>query len=276
MEPIKGVATKPDEPPMAIEPRMKLIFIDETGDRKYKDYLGVCVATMDSKSYPLLKREALKILESANWDPDLEFKGSYLFSASKGATEVDVEARVDVASRLLDLNASENSRLRFAYTDLVSKDKGAGYLAAVGQLLSSRKVIGKAPTGAGKNLVAVVCDELPDVGPRELHEIVRTSLEPKGYILLERVMQAASGPESIGLMYADLVAYLMGRIETISNDAEFFEGLDQEQLSASGKIKKLQSSTGLIEKIKSLEVISQKSPDADAVPRPDYRRATTR
>src|SRR5690606_20674463 len=176
MEPIKGVATKPDEPPMAIEPRMKLIFIDETGDRKYKDYLGVCVATMDSKSYPLLKREALKILESANWDPDLEFKGSYLFSASKGATEVDVEARVDVASRLLDLNASENSRLRFAYTDLVSKDKGAGYLAAVGQLLSSRKVIGKAPTGAGKNLVAVVCDELPDVGSRELHEIVRTSL----------------------------------------------------------------------------------------------------
>lgn len=37
---------------------MKLAFIDETGDQKFKDYLGVCIAKMDSRSYPLLKRES--------------------------------------------------------------------------------------------------------------------------------------------------------------------------------------------------------------------------
>jgi hypothetical protein len=235
---------------------MKLVFIDETGDRKFKDYLGICVATMDSRSYPLLKRQSLEILENAGWDPAMEFKGSFLFSASKGASDVEVEARVEVASKLLDLNASDKkSRLRFAYTGLTSTDKGTDYLAVVPKLLSNNKVIGKAPKGAGKNLVAVACDDRDDVNPRDLHEAVRPVLEAKGYVLLERVMQAVSAPESVGLMYADLVAYLLGRIATISNDAELFEGLDQEQLESSGKIKKLRSSNILIEKIKKLEIL---------------------
>lgn len=235
---------------------MKLIFIDETGDKKFKDYLGVCVATMDSRSYPLLKREALDILKKAGWDPSLEFKGSFLFSASKGATDVEVEDRVAAASELLDLNTSlKNSRLRFAYTEVRSEDKAADYLTVVPDLLANNKVIKKAPTGAGKNLVAVACDDRDDVDPRDLHEAVQPVLEEKGYVLLERVMQAVSAPESVGLMYADLVAYLMGRIQTISNDAELFEGLDQEQLESSGKIKKLRSSTKLIEKIKKLELL---------------------
>jgi hypothetical protein len=234
---------------------MKLVFIDETGDRKFKDYLGICVATMDSRSYPLLKRQSLEILQNASWDPTKEFKGSFLFSASKGATDVEVEARVE-ASELLDLNASDKkSRLRFAYTGMTSTDKATDYLAVVPRLLSNNKVIAKAPKGAGKNLVGVTCDDRDDVNPSDLHEAVRPVLEEKGYVLLERVMQAVSAPESVGLMYADLVAYLLGRIATISNDAELFEGLDQEQLESSGKIRKLRSSNSLIEKIKKLEIL---------------------
>lgn len=235
---------------------MKLVFIDETGDQKFKDYLGVCIATMDSKSYPLLKRESLKILQRAGWDPGTEFKGSFLFSASKGVTDVEVEARVEAASELLDLNASnQKSRLRFAYSGMTSSDKAADYLAMVPELLSNRKVIPKAPKGAGKNLIAVACDDRDDVDPRDLHEAVKPVLEKKGYVLLERVMQSVSAPESVGLMYADLVAYLQGRIATISNDADLFEGLDQEQLENSGKIKKLRSSDSLIKKIKRLEIL---------------------
>jgi hypothetical protein len=235
---------------------MKLVFIDETGDQKFKDYLGVCIATMDSRSYPLLKRESLKILGKAGWDPALEFKGSFLFSASKGATDVEVERRVEATAELLDLNASDQkSRLRFAYTGMTSTNKGADYLAVVPKLLSSNKVIPKAPKGAGKNLIAVACDDRHDVDPRDLHAVVHPVLEQKGYVLLERVMQAVSAPESVGLMYADLVAYLLGRIATISNDAELFEGLDQEQLENSGKIKKLRSSNRLIEKIQKLEIL---------------------
>lgn len=235
---------------------MKLVFIDETGDQKFKDYLGVCIATMDSRSYPLLKRESLKVLKNAGWDSGTEFKGSFLFSASKGVTDVEVEARVKAASELLDLNASDRkSRLRFAYSGMTSANKAADYLAVVPKLLSNRKVIPKAPKGAGKNLIAVACDDRDDVHPRELHEAVKPVLDEKGYVLLERVMQAVSAPESVGLMYADLVAYLLGRIATISNDADLFEGLDQEQLENSGKIKKLRSSDRLIEKIRRLEIL---------------------
>lgn len=238
---------------------MKLVFIDETGDKKFKDYLGLCIATIDARSYPLLKRESLKILKETGWDTETEFKGSFLFSASKGSTDVQVEERVTAAHRLLDLNTSDQkSRLKFAYGKMSSTNKGADYLTAIPQLLQIRKVLPKAPKGAGKNLISVTCDNRDDVKASDLHDAVRAVVEKKGYIILERVQQAVSAPEAVGLMFADLVAYLVGRADTIANDAELFEGLDQEQFENSGKIKKLRSSTELLKKIKRLDLYVKK------------------
>jgi hypothetical protein len=234
---------------------MKLMFVDETGDEKHKEYLGICVAMIDSKSYPLLKRESLAILEDAGWDPDTEFKGRFLFSATTGTTEVEVDRRVEAAGRLLDLNAStKNGRLRFAYGRMSSTDKAADYLEGVPALLSVKKVLPKPQTRGGKNLISVTCDDRDDVYPDDLHKAVAPVLEGRGYVVLERVQQATSTPQSIGLMYADLVAYLVGRVETISSDAGLFEGLDHEVLEASGKYKKLTSSTALIKRIKNLDL----------------------
>ena len=61
---------------------MELIFIDETGDAKFKDYLGFCVAKVNARFYARLKRDVEKALKKIEWDPDTEFKGSYLFSQS--------------------------------------------------------------------------------------------------------------------------------------------------------------------------------------------------
>ena len=95
---------------------MKFMFIDETSDEKFRDYLGLCIATVDARSYPSLKRKSPKILSDIGWDSQTEFKGKFLFSASKGSTHVDVERRIDAAHRLLDLNTSDQkSRLKFAY-----------------------------------------------------------------------------------------------------------------------------------------------------------------
>jgi hypothetical protein len=238
---------------------MKLVFIDETGDKKFKDYLGLCIATIDARSYPLLKRESLKILEETGWDTETEFKGSFLFSATKGSSGVEVQERVDAAHRLLDLNTSDQkSRLKFAYGKMSSTNKGADYLAGVPQLLQIRRVLPRASKGAGKNLISVTCDDRDDVKEDDLHRAIKPVLEEKGYIVLERVHQARSAPDAVGLMFADLVAYLVGRADTISNDAEFFEGLDQEQLKRSSKVRKLRSSTDLLKKIKRLDLYIKK------------------
>ena len=78
-------------------------------------------------------------------------------------------------------------------------------------------------------------------------------LEKKGYTLVEEVTTPASGFETVGVLYADLVAYLSARIETISNDAELFEGILPEMLEKNAKLQKLKTSTELIGRIKKLD-----------------------
>lgn len=53
---------------------MLLVFVDETSDAKYKDYLGFCIAQMNSKFYPKIKSESLGLLQDHGWDPAIEFK----------------------------------------------------------------------------------------------------------------------------------------------------------------------------------------------------------
>lgn len=128
---------------------------------------------------------------------ETEFKGSFLFSASKGSSGVEVQERVDAAHRLLDLNTSDQkSRLKFAYGKMSSTNKGADYLTAMPQLLNIARVLPKAPKGAGKNLISVTCDDRDGVKEDDLHRATKPVLEEKGYVVLERVHQARSAPDS--------------------------------------------------------------------------------
>jgi hypothetical protein len=230
-----------------------LVFVDETSDQKFKDYLGFCVATLNEKFYPSLKQTALEILKDIDWDPSIEFKGSYLFSQSKGCDGVQVVTRLDAAHRLLDLNTAKiNSRLRFYYGGMKSENHAQDYLQSVPELL--RVSLPKPPKGAGKNLISVMCDERSDVSSEQLHEAIEPAVSARGYVLLEKVVSARSATQTVGIMFADLVGYLMGRVETIGTDLELFEGLTEEQMEQHGKLKKLRASTELIEKIKSLDV----------------------
>lgn len=239
---------------------MLLAFIDETSDAKFKDYLGVCVATINARSYPLLKKKAQKVLLGVSWNPEMEFKGSMIFSASKGCTDVEVVHRIEAAHRLLELNvASENSRLRFSYGRMSSKDHRVNYLKAVPFLL--QKALPKPPKRAGKNLIAVICDERSDVSVVDLHTVIEPTVRSRGYVMLESVVQVRSSFDSIGLMFADLVGYLLGRVQNIANDAELFEGLSPEQLENNGKIRKLKSSSTLINNIKALDLYKHASID---------------
>jgi hypothetical protein len=231
---------------------MKFLFIDETGDEKFKTYLGFCLARTDARFYPHLKTSSRAILEAIQWEQGVEFKGAYLFSRTKGCSEVEVERRVEAAGQLLDLNAEQNARMSFAYGAMDSDSHASDYLRAVPELIATW--LPRAPKGAGKNLIAVVYDERVDIEAREFSDSVRDAVESRGYVLFENAIEGRSGFDTTGLMFADLVGYLAARVDVISNDAQLFEGLTLENYSTNGKIRKLESSHELISKIKRLDI----------------------
>ena len=237
---------------------MLLVFVDETSDVKFKDYLGFSIATINAKFYSKIKSEALKVLQEVGWDSGIEFKGSYLFSQTRGCTGVEIEARIDAAHKLLDLNvASKKRRMKFTYGRMQSQNHKEDYLAALPPLLS--KALPKPVKGAGKNLMALTCDERSDVTQPEIHEALSSVVRERGYVLVEEVAVARSSFETVGIMYADLVGYLQGRVDIIANDAELFEGLTPEQFETNGKIRKLRSSHDLISKIEKLTIFAHSS-----------------
>jgi hypothetical protein len=234
---------------------MRLLFVDECGDSEKKDYLGLSIATVDGRFYPLLKRKTQVILLKGKWDPAIEFKGAVLFSSSKGCADVSVDDRIAMAGALLDLNASnQNSRMRFSYGRLLSGNHGADYLTHLPGLIN--RILPMAPRGAGKDLLAITCDQRSDVDPRELHKVLAPS-QRRRVTLFTRRLCVRSSFHTVGLMFADIVGYLAARIDTIATDAQLFEGLTPEQLAKDGKYLKLASSRTLISKVKKLSLLTQ-------------------
>lgn len=233
---------------------MLLVFVDETSDSKFKDYFGLSVATINYTKYPKIKTEFQKILKKSKWDESIEFKGSCLFSAKSGDTNVSIEERIEIAEKVIDLNiAKANARMNFHYLKhkVPPKEHGKEYLRLLPLLLN--KGIPKAPSGAGKNIVSIHCDYRSDVDIKELRDTITPIFQKKKYVILEEPLMAFSNFNTVGILYADIIGYLAARIDTISTDSELFEGITPEQFETNGKINKLRTSTSLIAKIKNIE-----------------------
>jgi len=232
---------------------MICIFFDETSDVKFKDYFGISCAAVKHNYYGHIKDGFQKILLDGGWDPTIEFKGAYLFSASKGCTNIPVDKRVEMAEAVIDLNvASKNARMKFAYLRKSSQNSRDDYLSYLPTLLEKiLKSYGK-DSGQGKDLVSVYCDYRSDISISQLREVAIPVLKANKFKLYEDVHVVHSNFETVGILYADIVGYLMSRIETIANDSELFESIPPDALLTNGKFRKLQTSIGLIDKIKSL------------------------
>lgn len=238
---------------------MILLFIDETGDKKQKEYFGLCCAVINAANYVLVKREFQNILLESGWDPKYEFKGSYIFSASKGDPDVSVEKRVKIAQGILELNtAKRNTRLSFHYFHTDSKDHKKDYLSYLPSLI--KRALPTVSHKKGKDIVSLQCDHRVDITPEEIHLSVAPILRETGYTLFENVQMPTSGFHTVGLLYADIVAYLRARYVTIGNDAELFENVPPEEWKNNGKIRKFVSSNILLNQIKKLNVYETKKP----------------
>lgn len=239
---------------------MICLFVDETGDSKFKDYFGLSCTAVKHNFYENIKRDFQKILLKYGWDPSVEFKGSCLFSASKGCENVTIEQRVKIAEEIIDLNiANKNARMKFAYfSKKDSTDQKADYLTFLPKVIERVLKTYSKTTGQGKSLVNIYCDRRTDISINEIRLLTKTIIEKSGYFLFEDVSMVDSNFETVGILYADIVGYLMARIDTISNDSELFENLSPEMLQNNGKIKKLISSQKLIDMIKNLTVYGEK------------------
>jgi hypothetical protein len=232
---------------------MLLVFIDETGDAKFKKYFGLSIAVVKHNFYRQIKEEFQNILLEHGWDPKIEFKGSCLFSATSGDTNVAIDERIAIATEVLRLTASEaNTRMRFFYvkheTDNVKKD----YLNILPLVL--KKAL---PTATdkrqGKDIISVACDQREDISATELSAVVQSIIVKKGYTLFEDVSIAKSNFNTVGILFADIVGYLAARVDTIVNDAELFENLTADQLENNGKIRKLKASNDLLKNVRTLK-----------------------
>jgi len=231
---------------------MWLIFIDETSDSKFKDYFGLSCVVVNSTFYSNIKREFQKILLDYGWNPEIEFKGSYLFSATKGCTDISVEKRIEIASKVLKLNtAKRNARMSFVYIKMNSINKKDDYLKYVPVLIN--KALKKAKKKHDKDLVSLNFDFRSDIKKEELFKAIYPVIVKKGYVFLEDIHVLSSNFETVGILYADIVGYLFAKIDNISNDADLFENIPPEEFERNGKIKKLKSSIELIKVIKNFD-----------------------
>ncbi len=236
---------------------MLLAFVDETSDTKFKDYFGLCCATINSSHYRQIKDDFHKILIEGGWNPEIEFKGSYLFSALSGDKNVSIEKRIEITSAILALNtAKQNARMKFTYIKKTSENQKEAYLKFLPILLE--KALPKAKKGGGKDILSLNCDRRDDISPKEIYDVASPVIHEKGYTLLEDIVISRSGFNTVGVLYADIVGYLYARVDTIANDSELFQNIPPEQWENNGKIKKLKSSTnllGLIKKFDRYEVV---------------------
>lgn len=238
---------------------MLCIFFDETSDDKFKDYFGISCAAVNHTYYGPIKAGFQKILLDAGWDPTIEFKGAYLFSASKGCTNIPVDKRVEMAEAVINLNiASKNARMKFAYFRKSSQKPKDDYLKYTPALLQKMlKNYGK-QSGQGKDLVSIYCDYRNDIPVEQLRDRLAPVVTANGFKLYEDIHYAHSNFHTVGILYADIVGYLMARIETIANDSELFESIPAEAFENNGKIKKMRTSLNLINKIKGLSLYEVK------------------
>jgi len=229
---------------------MQLVFVDETGDQGNQNYFGLSLALIDASHYSIIKSNFQSILTKNSWNKEIEFKGSCLFSSSRGDRNINIEQRLNICSELLALNKSrKNARIKFAYVKKDnSQDQKSDYLEYLPKLLN--KVLSKAKKTNGKNLIAIHCDERSDIKINEIYRSIEKVLNEKGYKLFENIVISRSNFETVGILYADLVGYLFGRIDNIAKDIDLFESLSAEQIETNNRLKKLKTSNELIKLLK--------------------------
>lgn len=187
---------------------MKLIFFDEVEQpHKAPGFFGIGALVVSSAFYRGLKEDVGDAFDKAKWDQGEEFKGRYLFSSSKGDTNVGVDARIELVRTIVKgTTATKNARAMFCLAFNYQGRTEANYLALVGQAL--RKCPKPTNKKGDKSLAAVFYDRTDIAGHKVICEIAGKSATARSMTLVETPTQLTSSNDTPGLVVADILAYL--------------------------------------------------------------------
>ena len=138
-----------------------------------------------------------------------------------------------------------------AYFRTRARDHKTTYLKFLPLLL--KKALPTASKKSGKDLFALHCDQRDDIDEKTIREAVLKKVCDKGYTLYEDVVLVKSCFHTVGILYADIVGYLLGRIDAISMDSDLFDGISEQDYDGSGQLRKLKSSKELVNKVKTIK-----------------------
>jgi hypothetical protein len=189
---------------------VKLVFIDETENSTHvPGFYAVCAVAVDATKYKTVRQAIDDALTSSGWCRDHEFKGSVIFSSSKGDATVSTEKRVDAASSMVSATVSKaNSR---AVPAVAWSDTGGGaaaHIELLGRAVAGCLKAKPAGKNKGKDLCIVFADKKAGIGRAALSEAVKTAVASRGYCLAEDVVVVTSSCDWPGVLLADVVAYL--------------------------------------------------------------------
>jgi hypothetical protein len=187
---------------------MKLIFFDEVEQpHKAPGFFGIGALIVSSTFYRGLKEDVGDAFNNAKWDQDEEFKGRYLFSSSKGDTDIGVDARIELVRTIVKgTTAAKNARAMFCLAFNYQGRSEGNYLTLAGQAI--RKCPKPTNKKGDKSLAAVFYDRTNIAAPKAISEVADEAAAARNVTLVETPTQLTSSNGTPGLVVADILAYL--------------------------------------------------------------------
>jgi hypothetical protein len=230
---------------------MKFIFLDETTNRRKKDFYGICGISIDEYFYPRIAQDMAQLFKDYGWNLEIEFKGRFLFSISKGDSTVTIDQRIELANQMIDLNvARRNARLKAAFVWNEASDTKENHLflikRALKQLITSSKK---------SKLYIIFADQNDKIILQDLWKVAYDSTLNKDCCLVEDVVVIKDWkPTHVGLCLCDLIAYLTSWICLTESPAEAQQSLFEEELISSFDVQKAETVQKIFQNLKQIKI----------------------
>jgi hypothetical protein len=228
---------------------MKFIFLDETQNRRKRDFYGICGISIDERFYPRIARDVTQLFKEAGWDLKIEFKGRFLFSITKGDSSVDIDKRIELANQMIALNvARQNARLKALFFWNEASDTIQNHLYLTECVL--KKLL---PSGSKPYII--FADQNDKIPPEDLWKVIYDVIMNKNCCLVEDVVIIKEWrPTHAGLCLCDLIAYLASWSCLTGSPAEAQQSLFEGESISSFDAKKAETVKTIFQNIKKVKI----------------------
>jgi len=183
---------------------MKFLFVDEFKSiKKTNKFYGLVVVLIDNSSYSRFKRGFYERLKKIGWDTEIEIKGCFSFSSTKGDKKILIEDRLKFVEELFDLSKSSGNKYASAkvYYTLDVFPRSASEMDMYSDLLY--RILKKIPNGLkngnknGKNNLVIFLDSNTALNIEAISEQSEKILSGKKLFLVERCIDFCSGNKTL-------------------------------------------------------------------------------